>query len=77
MQISSECNLHLAQIYHSLLSDTTIKPILSTSAAPGLIVASGNTGSSINSNYDTFISSNGGFSWRKVNCLCSKGLILS
>ena len=62
---SSSCSLHL----HTRENDQ-FPPILSDKSAPGLLIANGNVGMHLDynvKNLGTFVSSDGGLSWREVS----------
>ncbi|XP_033100199.1 sortilin-related receptor-like [Anneissia japonica] len=59
------CDLHLAMRYTQTYPGARIQPILSKSSAPGMIMATGSVGDTLNSS-DIFISSSAGVDWREV-----------
>lgn len=64
---SNGCGLHLSQKFSYLFPVTRSPPILTTSSAPGLIIAAGTIGTSLKGHAGIFISRDAGLSWIKVN----------
>lgn len=63
--VSSNCSLHLSQRFSQLYPDTRSTSILSSKAAPGVIVATGVVGGSLKGHLAVYVSTDGGFSWRQ------------
>uniref|UniRef100_T1H8D0 Sortilin-related receptor n=1 Tax=Rhodnius prolixus TaxID=13249 RepID=T1H8D0_RHOPR len=64
--ISNGCGLHLSQKFSYLFPVTRSPPILTTSSAPGLIIAAGTIGTSLKGHAGIFISRDAGLSWIKI-----------
>ncbi|XP_012935564.1 sortilin-related receptor [Aplysia californica] len=62
----NNCSLHLTQEFHRLYPTSQTSTILSKDSAPGLVIASGMLGTSLNADADVFVSSDAGFKWRMV-----------
>lgn len=63
--ISSNCSLHLSQRFSQLYPETRSTAILSSKAAPGVIVATGVVGPSLKGQLAVYVSTDAGFSWRQ------------
>ncbi|KAK2708068.1 hypothetical protein QYM36_015679, partial [Artemia franciscana] len=65
-QKNDGCSLHLSQRLTMLYPSIRTVPIVSSSSAIGILMATGVLGKSFKGHPGLFISSNGGFSWRQI-----------
>eukprot|EP00045_Choanoeca_perplexa_P015468 m.195284 g.195284 ORF g.195284 m.195284 type:complete len:1099 (-) comp17001_c0_seq1:878-4174(-) len=61
-----DCRLQLHLDYSSYYLNVRHETVVSSKAAPGYILAVGNTGASLSRAINTYISNDGGLSWRKA-----------
>lgn len=64
--LSAGCSLHLSQKFAQLYPVTRAAPILSTKAAPGLIMATGTIGTTLKGHPSVFMSRDAGLTWHHV-----------
>lgn len=64
--LSAGCSLHLSQKFAQLYPVTRSAPILSTKAAPGLIMATGTIGTTLKGHPSVFMSRDAGLTWHHV-----------
>jgi len=62
----SNCSLHIAQQMSRKFPATRTIPILTTQAAPGVVLATGNMGKSLKTKTNVFLSADAGLSWHQV-----------
>merc|ERR1719289_854562 len=62
----SDCSLHIAQQLSRKYPATRSIPVLTSEAAPGLLLASGNMGHSLGYKTSVFLSADAGLSWHQV-----------
>jgi len=62
----NSCSLHLAQQLSKKFPATRSIPILSSSSAVGVIIGTGNVGSSLKTRSNVFLSADAGVSWHQV-----------
>ncbi|KAL3886575.1 hypothetical protein ACJMK2_026559 [Sinanodonta woodiana] len=60
------CSLHVTQEFHFLYPGSRAVPIMSRSSAPGLVMATGTTGSKLGGMLNVYLSTDAGFNWREV-----------
>ncbi|GFG37795.1 hypothetical protein Cfor_11613, partial [Coptotermes formosanus] len=63
---ASNCSLHLSQRFSQLYPVTRSVPILTSKAAPGIIIAMGTVGTSLKGHPGVFLSRDAGLTWRQV-----------
>ena len=63
------CSLHLGQEFNRVNANTRPRPILSKKSAPGLIIATGNTGDRVHLDETAgiYLSADAGWSWSHVS----------
>ena len=61
-----ECKLHLSQKLSSKFPSTRSIPIMSSSSAIGVIIASGNMGKTLGVKNNVFVSADAGLSWHQI-----------
>jgi len=64
--IAGSCSLHLSQRFSQLFPVTRSVPILTSKAAPGIIMAMGTVGTSLKGKPGVFLSRDAGLTWRQV-----------
>jgi len=65
-QINSDCSLHIAQQLSRKFPSTRSIPILTSAAAPGVVLASGNMGTGLRKKTNVYLSADAGVSWHQV-----------
>ena len=61
-----ECKLHLSQKLSTKFPSTRSIPIMSSSSAIGVIIASGNMGKTLAIKNNVFVSADAGLSWHQI-----------
>ncbi|XP_065056294.1 sortilin-related receptor-like [Rhopilema esculentum] len=65
-ELSRGCSLHLSQSYGTYSIYSTFQPMLSKKSSPGLIIAQGSLGQSLQTYPNVYLSADGGARWREV-----------
>jgi len=64
--MAGNCSLHLSQRFSQLFPVTRSVPILTSKAAPGIIIAMGTVGTSLKGRPGVYLSRDAGLTWRQV-----------
>ena len=68
VQNNPQCSLQLTQQLSRKYPSTRSNPILSYSSAVGVILGTGNVGTSLGQKSNVFLSADAGLSWHQVRC---------